>query len=155
VVRQNDLAPAPGAKHNRKRVGRGLGSGHGRYSTKGSKGQKARSGPGIHPYFEGGQLPLVRRLAGKRGFSNKIFRNEYEVINVNQLDSFPVGSVVGREEFVKARLLKASAKRIKILGTGELGRALTVKADKFSQTAKQKIEAAGGKVEEVGAAKAA
>jgi large subunit ribosomal protein L15 len=146
VIRQNDLAPAPGATHKRKRVGRGLGSGHGRYSTKGCKGQKARSGPGIHPYFEGGQLPLVRRLATKRGFKN-IFRNEYEVINVGQLNSFPAGSVVGREDFVKARLIKSSAKLIKVLGTGEIDRALTVRAGKFSVTARQKIESAGGKVE--------
>jgi large subunit ribosomal protein L15 len=153
VVRQNDLAPAPRAKRERKRVGRGLGSGHGRYSGKGCKGQKARSGPGIHPYFEGGQLPLVRRLPTKRGFTN-IFKIEYDVINVGQLRIFPANSVVDREDFVKARLIKSADRHLKVLGGGELDRALTVRADRVSASARQKIEAAGGKVEEVGAAKA-
>ncbi len=153
MVRQNDLAPAPRAKRERKRVGRGLGSGHGRYSGKGCKGQKARSGPGIHPYFEGGQLPLVRRLPTKRGFTN-IFRIEYDVINVGQLRIFPADSIVDREDFVKARLIKSGDRRLKVLGGGELDRALTVRADRVSASARQKIEAAGGKVEEVGAAKA-
>lgn len=153
MVRQNDLRPAAGSKQGRKRVGRGLGSGHGRYSCKGAKGQKARSGPGIHLYFEGGQLPLVRRLPTKRGFTN-IFKIRYDVINVGELKVFPADSVVDREDFVKARLMKSADRPLKILGSGELDRALTVRADKVSASAKRKIEAAGGKVEEVGAAKA-
>jgi len=154
MVRQNDLTPPPGSKRDRKRVGRGLGSGHGRYSTRGLKGQKSRSGGGVSPYFEGGQLPLVKRLARKRGFTN-IFKTEYSVVNVGKLNIFEPDSVVGREELIKARLIKLPKGRVKILSTGELDRALTVKADKFSAAAKKKIEAAGGRTEEVGdAAKA-
>ena len=149
MLRQNDLIPPSGAKHARKRVGRGLGSGHGRFSGRGQKGQKSRSGRGIHPYFEGGQLPLHRRLAGKRGFIN-IFKIEYSVVNVGKLNAFEVGSVVGLDELIGARLVSSTNKPIKILGTGELDRALTVKADAFSVSAREKILAAGGTVEEVG-----
>jgi large subunit ribosomal protein L15 len=149
MIRQNDLIPPPGAKHSRKRVGRGLGSGHGRFSGKGQKGQKSRSGRGIHPYFEGGQLPLHRRLPGKRGFTN-IFKIEYSVVNVGKLNAFEAGSAVGPDELVGARLVSSTTKPIKILGTGELDRALTVKADGFSVSAREKILAAGGTVEEVG-----
>lgn len=149
MLRQDSLVPPPGAKHSRKRVGRGLGSGHGRYSGKGQKGQKSRSGPGIHPYFEGGQLPLHRRLAGKRGFVN-IFKTEFSVVNVGRLNVFEAGSVVGAEELARLKLVSSAKKPIKILGTGELDRALTVKADGFSAAAREKIAAAGGKVEEVG-----
>ncbi|MBN2099669.1 MAG: 50S ribosomal protein L15 [Dehalococcoidia bacterium] len=145
-MRQNDLTPAPGAKHARKRVGRGLGSGHGRFSGRGQKGQKSRSGPGIHPYFEGGQLPLHRRLPGKRGFTN-IFKTQYSVVNVGRLNAFDAGSVVGAEELISAGLVSSTMKPIKILGTGDLDRALTVKADGFSGTAREKILAAGGTVE--------
>lgn len=146
MLRQNDLTPAPGSKRSRKRVGRGLGSGHGRFSGKGQKGQKSRSGPGIHPYFEGGQLPLHRRLPGKRGFTN-IFKTEYSVVNVGRLNVFEAGSAVGLDELTKAGLVSSSSKPVKILGTGELDRALTVKADRFSGTAREKIMAAGGTVE--------
>jgi len=146
MLRQNDLTPPPGAKHARKRVGRGLGSGHGRFSGRGQKGQKGRAGPGIHPYFEGGQLPLHRRLPGKRGFTN-IFRTEYSVVNVGRLNVFEAGSVVGLDELTKAGLVSSRTKPIKILGTGELDRALTVKADGFSVTAREKILAVGGTVE--------
>lgn len=146
MVRQHDLRPVPGAKRPRKRVGRGLGSGHGRFSGRGQKGQKSRSGPGIHPYFEGGQLPLHRRLPGKRGFTN-IFRTEYSVVNVGRLNVFEAGSVVGLDELMKARLVTSNSKPVKILGTGELDRALTVKADRFSGVAREKIVAAGGTVE--------
>ncbi len=146
MLRQNDLTPPPGAKHARKRVGRGLGSGHGRFSGRGQKGQKGRAGPGIHPYFEGGQLPLHRRLPGKRGFTN-IFKTEYSVVNVGKLNVFEAGSVVGLDELTKARLVSSSTKPVKILGRGELDRALTVKADGFSGTAREKILAAGGTVE--------
>ena len=146
MVRQNELAPSPGSRRKRKRVGRGLGSGHGRYSGKGAKGQKARSGPGIHPYFEGGQLPLVKRLPGKRGFTN-IFKTEYSVVNVGKLNIFEPESVVGRLELVRARLIKSANRPLKILGGGELDRALVVRADRVSTAAKEKIEAAGGRVE--------
>ena len=148
MVRQNDLAPSPGSKRSRKRIGRGLSSGHGRYSGKGLKGQKSRSGGGVSPYFEGGQLPLSKRLPHKRGFNN-IFKKEYSVVNVGKLNMFEPDSIVGREELLKARLVKLPKGKIKILSTGELDRALTVKADKFSAAAKKKIEAAGGRTEEV------
>ena len=146
MLRQNDLTPPPGAKHARKRVGRGLGSGHGRFSGRGQKGQKGRAGPGIHPYFEGGQLPLHRRLPGKRGFTN-IFKTEYSVVNIGKLNVFEAGSVVGLDQLTKAGLVSSSTKPVKILGTGELDRALTVKADGFSGTARETILAAGGTVE--------
>ncbi len=149
MLRQNDLTPPPGAKHARKRVGRGLGSGHGCFSGRGQKGQKGRAGPGVHPYFEGGQLPLHRRLPGKRGFTN-IFRTEYSVVNIAKLSAFEAGSVVGRDELTNAGLVRSTTRPIKILGTGDLDRALTVKADGFSVTAREKILAAGGTVEEVG-----
>jgi large subunit ribosomal protein L15 len=131
-----------------------LGSGHGRYSGRGIKGQKARSGPGIHPYFEGGQLPLIKRLPKKRGFTN-IFKKEYSIINVGRLNIFEPGSIVDRDRLFEAGLIKLPKKAVKILSTGELDRALIVKADRFSTAAKEKIEAAGGRAEEVGdAAKA-
>jgi len=149
MLRQNDLTPPPGAKHARKRVGRGLGSGHGCFSGRGQKGQKGRAGPGVHPYFEGGQLPLHRRLPEKRGFTN-IFKTEYSVVNIAKLSAFQAGSVVGRDELTNAGLVRSTTKPIKILGTGDLDRALTVKADGFSVTAREKILAAGGTVEEVG-----
>jgi len=151
VVRQNELAPPPGSKHKKKRVGRGLGSGHGRYSGRGMKGQKARSGAGIPLYFEGGQLPLVRRLPTKRGFTN-IFKEQYSAVNLGKLNIFEPGSVVDRDKLLEARLIKSAKKPVKILSMGELNQALVVKADKFSTAAKRKIEAAGGRVEEAGSA---
>ncbi len=147
-MRQNELAPPRGAKHNRKRVGRGLGSGHGRYSTRGSKGQKARSGGKIPPYFEGGQLPLVKRLPSKRGFTN-IFKVEYAIVNVGKLNVFEPGTIVTRKELVKARLIKSPKLAVKILADGEINRPLVVKVDKLSAAAREKIEAAGGKAEEI------
>ncbi len=146
MLRQNDLTPPPGAKHARKRVGRGLGSGHGRTAGKGNKGQKSRSGQGIHPYFEGGQLPLHRRLPGKRGFTN-IFRIEYSVVNVGRLSAFAAGSAVGLQELLASGLVRSTSKPVKILGGGDLDRALKVKADGFSSAAREKILAAGGTVE--------
>src|SRR4030042_198053 len=127
MVRQNELAPPWGSKRERKRVGRGLGSGHGRYSGRGSKGQKARSGPGIHPYFEGGQTPLVKRLPRKRGFNN-IFRKEYCVVNVGRLNVFEPNSVVDRQKLVGARVIKSTATPLKLLGGGSLARAVGVRA---------------------------
>ncbi|MFC2009555.1 50S ribosomal protein L15 [Chloroflexota bacterium] len=148
-MRQNELAPPPGSKRGRKRVGRGLGSGHGRYSGRGLKGQKARSGGGVHPYFEGGQLPLIRRLPRRRGFTN-IFKQEYSIVNVGKLNIFEPGSVVDQERLLEARLIKSPNKPVKMLSEGELDRALIVKVNKFSTVAKEKIEAAGGRAEKVG-----
>jgi len=143
----NTLKPAPGSTKNRKRIGRGIGSGHGKTATKGHKGQKARSGGSVKPGFEGGQMPLQRRLP-KRGF-RPLDRNEYVVINLQQLDSFESGSCVDREAMDAKGMLKKSNLPVKVLANGELSKPLTVKADKFSKTAAQKITAAGGKVEEL------
>lgn len=148
-MRQNELAPPPGAKRSRKRIGRGLGSGHGRTATKGTKGQKARSGYSVRSGFEGGQLPLTKRLPEKRGFTN-IFRIEYATINVHRLNIFEEESEVTPQRLVEEGLVGSLKKPIKILGDGELTKPLIVKANKFTQTAKRKIEAVGGKVEEIG-----
>ena len=147
-MRQDELRPARGSRHARKRVGRGNASGHGTYSGRGLKGQKARAGGGVKRGFEGGQLPLVRRMARKRGFTN-VFRIEYEPLNVSRLAGFPAGTEVTPETLQNAGIIKDKDIPIKILGDGSLRAALTVHAHKFSATARQKIEAAGGKVEEV------
>jgi large subunit ribosomal protein L15 len=148
VLRQNNIAPAPGSRKDRKRVGRGNGSGHGTYSGRGCKGQKARSGNNkVRPGFEGGQLPLIKRLPRKRGFTN-IFRIEYSTVNVGSLNIFEAGTEVTAELMLAAGLIKTSARPIKILADGDIDRALTIKAQKFSASAKAKIEAAGGKAEE-------
>jgi len=148
-VRQDELSPAPGAKKNRKRVGRGNGSGHGTYSGRGCKGQKSRSGGRTTRGFEGGQLPLIRRLPRKRGFFN-IFRTEYSVVNLDKLNVFEAGSEVTPEKLVAAGLVKSLRYPIKILAVGDIAHPLVVKADRFSAAAKAKIEAAGGTGEEVG-----
>ena len=148
-MRQNELSPAPGSKKSRKRVGRGDGSGHGTYSGRGVKGQKSRSGYSVKPGFEGGQLPLVKRLPRKRGFVN-IFRKEYSVINLNKLNMFESESEVTPERLVAAGLVKSLRHPVKILAEGEINHPLLVKAHRFSAAAKAKIEAAGGRVEEVG-----
>jgi len=145
-MRQDEVRPPLGAKHKAKRVGRGDGSGHGTYSGRGCKGQKARSGGGVRLGFEGGQLPLIKRLPGKRGFTN-IFKTEYNIINVAKLDVFPSGSEVNPEGLLKAGLIKSLARPTKILGDGDIRRPLSVKANKFSAAAEKKIIAAGGKVE--------
>lgn len=147
-MRQDDLRPAGGSRHARKRVGRGNASGHGTYSGRGIKGQKARAGGGVKRGFEGGQLPLVRRMARKRGFTNA-FRTEYEPLNLSRLARFPADSEVTPQSLQEAGIIKNSDIPIKILGDGNLKAALTVRAHKFSAAARQKIEAAGGKVEEV------
>lgn len=147
-MRQNELSPAPGSKRNRKRVGRGDGSGHGTYSGRGVKGQKSRSGYRMKPGFEGGQLPLIKRLPRKRGFTN-IFRTEYSVINLSKLNMFESGSEVTPEILTATGLVKSLRQPIKILAEGEISHPLSVKAHKFSTAAKAKIEAAGGSVEEV------
>ena len=130
----------------RKRIGRGPGSGNGKTSGKGHKGQNARSGGGVRPGFEGGQLPLFRRLP-KRGFNNYEFRTEYAVVNVGDLNDFKDGSVIELKNLKESGLVKKEKDGIKILGSGELTKKLTVKANKFSSTAKEKIENAGGKIE--------
>ena len=148
MVRQNSIAPAPGSKKDRKRVGRGDGSGNGTYSGRGSKGQKSRAGFKMRPGFEGGQLPLIKRLPEKRGFTN-IFRVEYNTVSIAKLSKFESGSEVTPEKLVEAGLIKSLRKPVKILADGEIKQPLTVKANKFSASAKAKIEAAGGTVEEV------
>ena len=148
-MRQHELAPAPGSRKNRKRVGRGNGSGHGTYSGRGSKGQKSRSGYRIRPGFEGGQLPLIKRLPRKRGFTN-IFKVEYSVVNIARLNVFEAGSEVTPESFRAAGVVKSLRQPIKVLAKGSLNRPLVVRVNKFSAAAKAKIETAGGKAEEIG-----
>lgn len=149
MVKQNELAPAPGSRHASKRVGRGTGSGHGTFSGRGCKGQKARTGNNkVRPGFEGGQLPLIKRLPRKRGFTN-IFRMEYTPVNIGELNTLESGSEVTAELLLAAGIIKTAENPIKILADGELDRPLTVKANKFSASAKAKIEAAGGKAEEI------
>lgn len=145
-MRQNDLRPAAGAKHSKKRVGRGDGSGHGTYSGRGCKGQKARSGGGVRLGFEGGQTPLMKRLPQKRGFIN-IFKRSYSIVNVGKLAIFPPQTEVTPGRLLEAGLIKSLNQPIKILGAGEIQHPLSVKADSFSATARTKIAAAGGKVE--------
>jgi large subunit ribosomal protein L15 len=148
-VKQNNIAPAPGSRHVRKRVGRGNGSGHGTFSGRGCKGQKARAGNNkVRPGFEGGQLPLIKRLPRKRGFTN-IFRTEYSTVNIGELNKFESGSEITSEKMLAAGIIKSLAKPVKVLADGDIDRPLTVKADKFSASARAKIEAAGGKAEEV------
>ena len=142
-----ELSPAEGSRKDAYRKGRGAGSGNGKTAGKGHKGQKARSGGGVRPGFEGGQMPLARRVP-KRGFNN-IFATKYVGINVDVLNRFEDGSVVDEAAIVKAGLVKKTLDGIKILGRGELNKNLTVKVTAFSATAKEKIEKAGGKAEEV------
>jgi large subunit ribosomal protein L15 len=148
-MRQDELSPAPGSKKSRKRVGRGDGSGHGTYSGRGCKGQKSRTGYRIKRGFEGGQLPLTKRLPRKRGFVN-IFRTEYNVVNISKLNMFESGSEVTPERLLASGLVKSLQQPIKILADGDISHPLSVKAHRFSPAAKAKIEAAGGSVEEVG-----
>lgn len=146
-MRLEDLRPAGGAKRRRKRVGRGPSSGHGKTATRGQKGHKARSGGGKGKGFEGGQMPLYRRIP-KRGFRPYGPRPEYAVVNVKALATFPEGSVVGPEELVAAGLVKrAAADRVKVLGDGDLPHAVIVRAHAVSASARAKIEARGGRVE--------
>ncbi len=146
-MKLSELSPAPGSVRKSFRVGRGNGSGAGKTAGKGHKGQKARSGGGVRPGFEGGQMPLQRRVP-KRGFVN-IFATQYVAINVDQLNRFEDGSVVDEAAIVGAGLVKNTRDGIKILGRGELTKKLTVKVAAFSKGAKSKIEAAGGKAEVV------
>ena len=146
-MKLNELSPAQGSAKAAYRKGRGAGSGNGKTAGKGHKGQNARSGGGVRPGFEGGQLPLYRKLP-KRGFKNR-FAVNYAVVNVAALNRFEDGAVVDAEALKAAKLVRKELDGVKILGNGELTKKLTVKATVFSATAKEKIEAAGGKIEEV------
>ncbi len=145
-MRLHELCPPDGARKKRKRVGRGHAAGQGKTAGRGTKGQGARSGGGVRLYFEGGQLPLVRRLPQMRGFHNP-FRKEYVPVNLERLQAFPSDSEVTPEKLAEAGIIKPSTRLVKILGRGEIDRPLTVYAHAFSASAKSKIEAAGGKAE--------
>jgi len=147
-MRQDDLFPAFGSRKNRKRVGRGNGSGHGTFSGRGIKGQKSRSGLQLQRGFEGGQLPIIKRLPRKRGFYN-LFRVAYSPVNLGSLSMFAAGTEITTEVLYAAGFVDSLTRPVKILADGELTNAITVKANKFSEAAKAKIEAAGGKVEEI------
>lgn len=143
----HDLSPAPGSRRKPKRLGMGIGSGKGKTAGKGHKGQKARAGRSVGLNFEGGQMPLARRIP-KRGFSNFRHATDYQTVNVKDLERcFEAGVTVSTKELLEKRLISTLQKPVKILGEGELSRGLTVKADAFSASAKSKIEAAGGKAE--------
>lgn len=144
-MKLHEIQAPPGANKRTKRVGRGPGSGHGKTSTRGHKGQKARSGGGVRPGFEGGQMPLQRRLP-KRGFTN-VFKKEYAIINVQDLNIFDDGTEVTIELLQDAGVVKGVKDGVKILGNGDLEKKLTVKAHRFSKQAEEKIAARGGKAE--------
>jgi len=144
----HDLSPARGAKKRRKRIGRGPGSGHGKTSTKGHKGLLARSGGGKGPGFEGGQMPLIRRLP-KFGFTNP-FRTEYAIVNVRSFEKWTGAGTITPQVLVDAGLVKRKHLPIKILGNGELKKSLVIQAHKFSKSAEAKIQAAGGRAEVIG-----
>ncbi|MDD5723359.1 MAG: 50S ribosomal protein L15 [Syntrophales bacterium] len=146
-MKLNELRPAEGATKKRKRVGRGDGSGHGGTSCRGDKGQNARSGGGVRPGFEGGQMPLSRRLP-KRGFFNR-FRKAFVIVNIGQLIVFPKDSVVDADSLMASGIVKGAGDAIKVLGKGTIDYPLTVKVSGISRGAREKIEASGGKVEVV------
>ena len=146
-MKLHELGPAEGSRKKPKRLGRGTGSGLGRNSGKGEKGQNSRSGGGTRPGFEGGQMPLYRRLP-KRGFTN-IFAKEYAVINLDRLNDFDNDTVVTPQLLLEKRIISKVKNGVKILGNGEITKSLTIKATKFSKSAVEMIEAAGGKVEVV------
>ncbi len=145
----HELRPPKGSKHARRRVGRGNASGRGTYSGRGLKGQKSRSGRKPKLGFEGGQTKLIKRLPRRRGFTN-IFRKEYSAVNLRDLERFESGTEVTPELLKESRVLRSLRRPVKVLAMGELTKALTVKAHKFSMTAKAKIEAAGGSAQEIG-----
>jgi large subunit ribosomal protein L15 len=147
-MKTHELYSPAGTTKNRKRVGRGTGSGHGTFSGRGSKGQKARTAPHIHPYFEGGQLPLSRRLPHKRGFTN-VFRVEFQVVNVGALADLASGTVVTPDVLAQAGLIHDAEAPVKLLGDGELTAPVSVRVHKLSKSAKTKITAAGGVFEEL------
>ncbi len=144
-MRIEELSPRPGAKKSRKRVGRGDGSGHGKTACRGEKGQRSRAGGAKGPGFEGGQMPLIRRIP-KRGFTN-IFTKDYTVVNLRDISRVTGSDTIGPEQLFDQGVVKKLGSGIKVLAMGEIDRAVTVKAHKFSKTAVQKIEAAGGKAE--------
>ena len=144
-MRIGELAPPPGAKKNTKRLGRGSGSGQGMTGGKGTKGQKSRSGGGTPPWFEGGQMPLQRRIP-KRGFTN-IFKKEFSIINLGVLHEFPAGTEVGPLDLMGVGLLRKIPYGVKLLANGEIDRSLTIRVHKASAAAVKKVEEAGGKVE--------
>ena len=144
-MRLHNLKPRPGAKHRVKRLGIGESSGHGKTSGKGHKGQKARSGGSIRLGFEGGQMPLIRRLP-KRGFNNAAFHKTYAIVNLDDLNSFAAGTVINEQLLRDSKLIRGNVAGLKILGDGELKHGLTIEADKVSASARQKIETAGGTV---------
>ena len=145
-MKLHELSSLDGSVKNRKRVGRGPGSGTGKTSGKGEKGQNARSGGGVRPGFEGGQLPLFRRLS-KRGFNNDEFRTVYSTVNVSDLNRFEDGTVVDTTLLKEVGLIKKELDGVKVLGNGELTKKLTVKANAFTKSAQEKIETIGGKTE--------
>lgn len=145
MMRLNNMRPRPGSTHRVKRLGCGESSGHGKTSGKGHKGQKARSGGSIRLGFEGGQMPLIRRLP-KRGFNNAAFHKNYAVVNLDELNSFKAGTTVTERELRAAKLVRGNGVGVKILGDGELKHALTIEADKISGAAREKIEKAGGTI---------
>ncbi len=145
-MKLHELQPAEGSHPLRRRIGRGLGSGRGTTAGKGTKGQKARAGGGVAPYFEGGQLPLVKRLPHRRGFFNQA-KIVFQAVNLAALSRFAAGSEVGAAELKAAGLIRSASKPIVILGDGELSLSLTVRAQRFSKAAREKIEGAGGKAE--------
>lgn len=145
-MRLDDLRPAPGSTHKRKRVGRGIGSGMGKTATRGHKGQKSRAGATPRLGFEGGQTPLHRRLPQRRGFTN-LTRKEYALVNVAALDRFDAGTEVTPDVLIANGLIKSVKDGVKILGDGEITKAITVRAHKFSKSAEEKLKAAGGTAE--------
>lgn len=146
-MKLHDLSPVPGSRKKKKRLGQGVGSGHGKTAGKGHKGQKARAGASVGANFEGGQMPLARRIP-KRGFSNSRFATRCEIVNIAELeDRFEAGSEVNAEVLRQLRLISGAGKLVKILGRGEISKAFTVRANAFSSSAAKKIEAAGGKAE--------
>ncbi len=146
-MRLSELSPSPGSKHKKKRVGRGPGSGSGKTASRGHKGQNSRAGGGVKPGFEGGQMPLLRRIP-KRGFTN-IFRKPWAIVNLRDLNRFAADSVVDAESLIAAGLVKQNSRRIKLLAQGEVTVPLVVKVQSVSGQARTRIEAAGGKVEVV------
>lgn len=153
-MREHEISPPKGSKHRQKRVGRGHGSGRGTTAGHGTKGQKSRSGVTIRPGFEGGQLPQIKRLPRLRGFRNR-FRVEYQPVNTEDFERFDAGATVTPEDLLKAGLIRRLDEPVKVLAHGDITRALTVKAHKFSAVAREKIAAAGGSVEEINATAAA
>ena len=147
-MKLHELSPAPGSNQEPKRKGRGIGTGNGKTAGRGHKGQWARSGGGVRPGFEGGQMPLARRLP-KRGFNNKVFAKHYAEVNVAALNAFEDGETICVVAMLEKGLIGKACNGVKVLGNGELKKKLTVKAAGFSKSAKEKIEAAGGKAEVV------